>query len=249
MIKTLLENSITNASQIGLLKEWKKEEIKKAAEQALAKKLAGIIPVATGSIQGDGSHITINLIDIVDFLIEQVVSYYKVSHYIPQKTRPPTTVYEMLQWVTGLKYNHVYDGVKNHIRTLFPKPDAYKEHPDYSLIPTDKLTFRATTEIKYDELTDALGTVCSKSRSTLKAIMGHGHSDGRYACEFNTNTDKLLYPSTGGACFDVLVDILNRLYHQLCFVYKQCHNGPDSSGWSDCYYGRGIGGFELELQQ
>ncbi|GBE63198.1 hypothetical protein, conserved [Babesia ovata] len=222
-IHTRITQEITGAKSIPGLMKWKEEQNAKQKVKPPVK------------------DISINVIDIVDYLIEHLVRYYKVSHYIPQKTRPPTTVYEMLQWVTGLKYNHVYDGVKNHIKTLFPKPKELKDKP-YSDIPTSQLTLAATTEIRYDDLTDVLSKVCSRSRSTLKTILGHGHPDGRYAVEFNTNTDNLSYPSSPAQCFDTLVDVLNRIYNQLRFLYAQCQNGRSRGGWEECHYGRYIGG-------
>ncbi|GBE59999.1 hypothetical protein, conserved [Babesia ovata] len=169
--------------------------------------------------------------------------YYKVSHhYISAKPKAPTTVNQMLQWICGLQYNHIYDPLCKYLKQLFPKPKG--DDRNYTDIPIEKLTLEVhqNTTLTPKNLTDALETLCFHSEKMLITIMGHGHADGVYAVEFSNNSLNLLYPSSASSCLDMLVDVLNRVLYQLNFIYKMCHNGPRSSGWEECWYGRHVGG-------
>ncbi|GBE59342.1 hypothetical protein, conserved [Babesia ovata] len=175
-------------------------------------------------------------------LVGPLRDYYRVCHYeIPPKPRAPSSVKDMLQWLLGLYFNPIYNQLGEYFKELFEKP---KHHEDkkYSEIDESQLSLVATTTIRPKELKDILRDVCLHSENTLIAILGRGHENGRYAVDFYTNADKLDYPSSPSVCFDLLVDILFRVYHQLHFVFSQCQNGTSRGGWSDCYYGRGVGG-------
>ncbi|GBE59455.1 hypothetical protein, conserved [Babesia ovata] len=172
-------------------------------------------------------------------------TYYRVSHhYIPPKPRAPSSIYQMLQWLLGLYFNPMYQKLEGHISQLFTGlKDEYKLNSDaFDIIVPDDIKKVITSRLDAKQLINSLKNVCLYSEDALIGILGRGHAEGRYACEFYVNTDNLLYPGSPAACFDMLSDILNRVYEQLCFVYKQCHNDYLSSGWRDCHYGRYIGG-------
>ncbi|GBE63028.1 hypothetical protein, conserved [Babesia ovata] len=137
----------------------------------------------------------------------------------------------------------MYSTLKGHLRTLFPKP--LKDDPrDYKDIPAKDLKLEAYPKtITYDDLSDELlQSVCIYAQDALIGILGHGHSGGIYACDFFTNAHKLSYPTSVGSCFDMLLDIVFKVQHQLHFVYKQCCDTTALSGWRDCVYGNGVGG-------
>ncbi|GBE63296.1 hypothetical protein, conserved [Babesia ovata] len=169
--------------------------------------------------------------------------YYKVSHYnISAKPKAPTTVNQMLQWLTGLQYNPVYAPLCNYFKQLFPKPKG--DERDYKEIPSDqlKLEYHQYARITHTELTDTLETLCRQSEKMLITFLGHGHADGIYAVEFSNNSNNLFYPDSPATCLDMLVNVLNRVHYQLNFIYKMCHNGRSRGGWEECHYGRYIGG-------
>ncbi|GBE58943.1 hypothetical protein, conserved [Babesia ovata] len=172
-------------------------------------------------------------------------AYYKVCHHEHiDKPKAPSNIYQMLQWLLGLYFDPIYDELKNYIEELFT---GLKE--EYSLntealevaVP-DKKKDPIKSPLDAIQLIEALRKVCLYSEDTLAAILGRGHEEGRYAVDFFTNQDKLNYPNSAASCFDMLVDILSRVYHQLNFLYTQCRNGPSSSGWQECWYGRSVGG-------
>ncbi|GBE63285.1 hypothetical protein, conserved [Babesia ovata] len=175
-------------------------------------------------------------------LVGPLRDYYRVCHYeILPKPRAPSSVKDMLQWLLGLYFNPIYNKLGEYFKELFEKP---KHHEDkkYSEIDESQLSLDATSTITPKELKEILRDVCLHSENTLIAILGRGHENGSYAVDFYTNAHKLDYPSSPSVCFDLLVDILFRVYHQLHFVFSQCQNGTSRGGWSDCYYGRGVGG-------
>ncbi|CDR71709.1 hypothetical protein, conserved [Babesia bigemina] len=187
---------------------------------------------------GSTSNDDITLLDILGFFHDQLLDYFKTSHlrHIPSP-KAPCNVYQMLQWLTGLRHNPMYDKLCGHFKGLFKKPEGDKANDvsEYKLESTE-------SKLNAGELSTMLRKVCNISVDVLVAIQGHGHADGVYAIDFYVNSEGLSYPSNPGQCFDLLVDVASRVYHQMLFVYKQCNNGPQSSGWSDCHYGRSIAG-------
>ncbi|GBE63231.1 hypothetical protein, conserved [Babesia ovata] len=171
--------------------------------------------------------------------------YRYVCHlkHVPN-AKPPTTVNEMLHWLSAIQWNPMYNELRLHFDTWFKaSTNDYKLSSDSFDVAApyrDAWTMKATVSIK--NIKDLFNTVTLRSYEILRAFVGHGHADGRYACEFYTNPDNLEYPNDISKCFDMLVDICLRLNYQLHFLYTQCCNGPDSSGWRDCHYGRHVGG-------
>ncbi|CDR71471.1 hypothetical protein, conserved [Babesia bigemina] len=189
---------------------------------------------------------SVKLVNLLIVLHDSKLSdFYKVCHLnMRPNPKPPTTICQMLQWLPGLWFNPMFSKVTGYFTTLLTSlKDEYKLQADaLDVAVTSNLKSEINTAINHKQLADTLRNVCLYSRDTLIAIVGHGHSDGRYACEYFMNVENLLYPSSPSACFDMLADIICRLYTQLCFLYKQCYNGRSRGGWEDCWYGKGIAG-------
>ncbi|CDR96461.1 hypothetical protein BBBOND_0303650 [Babesia bigemina] len=178
-------------------------------------------------------------------LHEYLEDYYRVCHHrlIPD-ARAPTTIYEMLHWLGGLWYNPVAEPLRDSLRKLLE--DVERENK----VETDKLqvalpyrrSVSMSRTLTRNELIYVFNNSTIRSNLLLIAILGHGQEDGRYACDFLTNPDDLLYPSNPDKCLDLLVEVSLRVNHQIRFLFKQCHNGPECGGWRDCLYGKGIGG-------
>ncbi|GBE59017.1 hypothetical protein, conserved [Babesia ovata] len=219
----LLTKENINISNIRLLVDWKNNK--------------NSVP-ATAS----NGNIQISLYDLALFLRDDFRKYYEVcQHTVIDSPKAPCNIYQMFQWLSGLRFNPMYSKLQGHFMTLFEKPKG-QEAKLYKEFSDTELKLVGTTTITPKELKDKLDQVCLRSQLVLIGILGHGHPDGRYACEFRTNFDNLNYPSSPGACFDMLLDILNRVFYQSYFVYSQCRNSSSSSGWAECYYGRGVGG-------
>ncbi|CDR71862.1 hypothetical protein, conserved [Babesia bigemina] len=191
---------------------------------------------------------TLKLHKLLEYLYDSLHQYYDVCHlkHVPKPTTP-SNVYQMLMWLTGLTHTAVYSELTvSGFSDLFEKRDAPKLQDDGESVSfgddSSETLDAYPRPISAGNLSATLGEVCAYAEQVLIAILGHGHESGIYAVDFNTNPDHLLYPSTAGACLDMLSDILARVYHQCVFIYSQCRNSQYSSGWSDCLYGQRIGG-------
>ncbi|CDR71656.1 hypothetical protein, conserved [Babesia bigemina] len=197
-------------------------------------------------IYGNQRENNVKLINLLMFLNNMKLSdFYKVCHLnMRPNPKPPTTIYEMMQWLPGLWFNPMFSKVTGYFTTLLTSlKEEYKLQADaLDVAVTSNLKSEIKSHLDGTQLSNTLRNVCLYSHNTLVAILGHGHADGRYACEFYMNADNLMYPSSPSACFDMLADIVCRLYTQLCFLYKQCYNGRGRGGWEDCWYGKGIAG-------
>ncbi|CDR71683.1 hypothetical protein, conserved [Babesia bigemina] len=194
------------------------------------------------------------LIDIIACIFQHVNQYYTVCH-LPtvQSSKLPCNIYQMLSWLCGLTYNQVYPQLSlNAFSDLFDKGEqsAPADSEDVSFVDETADALPAYPhEVSVANLSTTLMEVCHHSYEVLCAILGHGHAGGRYACDFNTNPDKLSYPSNPSKCLDLCIEILIRLYNQLYFIYVQCHRLSNAVSWRDCYYGRHVGGSSWECNE
>ncbi|GBE59029.1 hypothetical protein, conserved [Babesia ovata] len=229
-----ITENIAAAHSIPVLKTWKIEKYKIASDRQ--------------------NNIEISLFDIADFLRDVFRKYYAVcQHEHILSPKAPSNIYHMLQWLAGLRWNHMYDKLSEHFKELFEKPKDKKEKlykelsdTDLSLVGTSPIDSAGTTTITPKELKGTLEQVCLYSRKVLITFLGHGHADGIYAVDFSCNSDNLMYPTSAASCLDMLEDILNRVFYKLNFLWAQCRNGPKSGGWQECWYGRHIGGSSFQ---
>ncbi|GBE63039.1 hypothetical protein, conserved [Babesia ovata] len=176
-----------------------------------------------------------------------LLDFYKASH-LKHINAPkyPTTISHMLEWLCGLTHHPVYQSLSlSGFADLFEKPKeqdtdnaplvvSFNDDPDSLDAYPRKITATG--------LSQTLVEVCHLAEDTLIAIVGHGHADGVYACDYNTNRHGLSYPTNMNTLICTLFDILQRLHCQLYFLYNQCYYGDMYNGWRECYYGNGVGG-------
>ncbi|CDR71987.1 hypothetical protein, conserved [Babesia bigemina] len=197
----------------------------------------------------NGDESKISVLNVLDFLYDCLETYYRVCHVTSSSTgKHPSSVYDMLLWLCGLTSSAVYNDLTlNGFEDLFEKPkdDAAEANSDGDIaVGLEKeLSLEAYPgSITVNTLTANLHQVCVYAEDVLVAILGHGHSEGRYACDFNTNPDKFAYPSDPAKCLDMLFEILLRLQEQLYLLYMRCRRTRDTMSWRECWYGRGVGG-------
>ncbi|GBE63245.1 hypothetical protein, conserved [Babesia ovata] len=193
--------------------------------------------------------IQFNVTDILECLVRHLHQYNRVSHLIVHpKPKHPSSIYDMLTWLSGLTYNAVNNDLAlNGFPQLFDKPKIPASEDSNSaepvvLVEDDDALEAYPKRITATGLSDTLAAVCHKSHAVLTAILGHGHSGGIYACDFNTNPQGFLYPAHFNALVCMLFECLKRVHHQLYLLYQQCKHTSKLSGWSDCHYGRNVGG-------
>ncbi|CDR97502.1 hypothetical protein BBBOND_0314040 [Babesia bigemina] len=194
-----------------------------------------------------------SMMGLLSCITGHLKEYYQVCHYATSDAKgQPRSVYEMLQWLSGLPNNAVHQKLSfDYFAELFDKPKTEENggnaDGDVTFENLEDRHLDAYPErITVGNLTTTLTDICAQSHSVLTTILGHGQAAGRYACDFNTNEAKLSYPSNTAACFDMLVDIVYRLYDQLYFLFIQCERTSDTNSWRDCWYGRYVGGSSWE---
>ncbi|GBE63157.1 hypothetical protein, conserved [Babesia ovata] len=190
------------------------------------------------SMSADEPAIDVVVDGLIPKLYDWLKKYFEVCHFTHiDSSRLPCSVYEMLSWLCGLQFNSVFDKLKHHIKSEFMVED--KTHPDgKSVKPIDASPSNVTAADVVEALTD----VCGDAYPVLTTILGNGHADGRYACEFSNNSLKLYYPTNMITLLCLLFNVIKRLQHQLHFLLEQCRHTTALSGWSDCYYGQSVAG-------
>ncbi|CDR97506.1 hypothetical protein BBBOND_0400020 [Babesia bigemina] len=189
------------------------------------------------------------LMETLKLLVDHISDYYETCHLGTWQSKTyPSSVYDMLRWLSGFTHNGVYQALSfNGFEELFEKP----EEDDTITLEADGITgtnLNALSlsayphDIKPSNLTAALTDVCNHSHAVLTTILGHGHGEGVYACEFDTNSAGLVYPADFNTMVCMIRDIINRLYGQLQFLYQQCKYDTALGGWLDCEYGQCVGG-------
>ncbi|GBE59959.1 hypothetical protein, conserved [Babesia ovata] len=222
-----LSKNLNGASQIGFLTKWKGEMI--AQKFQFSNQTAG----------------EITLTDFVDILRDVFRKYYDVCQHIHiDSPKAPSNIYQMMCWLSGLRFNPMYEKLKSHFTKMLEdmKEESKLQKAELPVTYLDRKHNTINSHLNASHLNTSFGQVCLRSQLALVDILGHGHEGGRYACDFRTNLDKLNYPSNPSACLDMLIDILKRVLYQFRFLYSQCQNGTSRGGWADCSYGRYVGG-------
>ncbi|CDR71392.1 hypothetical protein, conserved [Babesia bigemina] len=228
------------------------KKIKEFCENTIHVRGGGEYNPATGKVEPIKGGIT-TLDRFFGYLYDVLTKYRTVCH-IKHIGRPrtPTTINQMLHWVNGLPYTTVYNELTiQGFGELFEKPEEEESVGGEIVLKTeddDKL-LAYPEDITAEKMRDTLTDVCRFTDRVLVCILGHGHAEGRYACDFSTNPDGLLYPSNASACLDMLVDILKRLYEQFYFLFIQCSREKDNVSWRDCWYGRHVGGSDWRCNE
>ncbi|GBE63226.1 hypothetical protein, conserved [Babesia ovata] len=184
----------------------------------------------------------------VSQLFHYLNTYYDVCQLpIPPSKKHPSSIYDMLTWLSGLTHNRVHHELAlNGFAGLFEKPKdkaSEVQADDPILLQQDDDALEAYPKrITAMGLSGTLAEVCHYSYETLVAILGNGHSGGVYACEFNINAQGFVYPSNMNTLICMLYEILQRVYEQCYFLYQMCTHDTTLSGWKECWYGNGVGG-------
>ncbi|GBE62780.1 Extracellular matrix-binding ebh, putative [Babesia ovata] len=159
-------------------------------------------------------------------LLECLNDYYKACHYAAYSaTRAPCNVYEMLCWLTGLKYNCVYDKLRKCIKM------CHEEHTENSLYPT---------ALTADALVSAVNSLTADSPTLLTRVLGYGNAFTTYAVDFYNNSLQLYYPQDGEDCLHLLLHLLRFLLPALRFLLCRCSLPVHLGGWAQCRYGRDV---------
>ncbi|GIX61213.1 variant erythrocyte surface antigen-1 family protein [Babesia caballi] len=158
-----------------------------------------------------------------------------------QKPRPPSSIREMLYWLSGLQFSPQYDSLQSHIssvfRSLLRKPSV-KDDAQLSLdVAESGATEDSNNKLSAVDLKGYLTMTCLYSPMVLGRLQGHGVSEESkepYLHYLFGNGMDFAYPS-GAALLSKLSEYAYALQFQLSFLTQQCftHNG-DGCGWRKC---------------
>ncbi|GBE63286.1 Extracellular matrix-binding ebh, putative [Babesia ovata] len=169
-------------------------------------------------------------------LITKLFNYYemylRVCHQtLPSPARYPCSVRDMLSWMSGVPYSHVFSKVHGHVKSLLNE-DANKK---------DTVMTTVLKSQTYNPLKDS----CKRSAHLLVAICGNGHGaeecDYPYSVCFSNNHGNFYYPSDPATLLGMVYDIVRRLCYVLYFLYAQCKRTASAgNGWKECAYGQNV---------
>ncbi|GIX61417.1 variant erythrocyte surface antigen-1 family protein [Babesia caballi] len=148
--------------------------------------------------------------------------------------KSPTSIREMLYWLSGLQFSPHYSDLKEQV-------DAFI--PDNGLHVADSGITTSNNMITRDQMKGFLLTSCLSAPGVLGAIQGNAadskEPEGEpWLYSLFCNSMNLQYPS-GSAIFNTLANYAYALQFQLYFLYIQCRtNHNQSYGWQWCRYGQ-----------
>ncbi|GIX61394.1 variant erythrocyte surface antigen-1 family protein [Babesia caballi] len=153
--------------------------------------------------------------------------------------RPPTSIREMLYWLSGLQFSPNYSDLEKQIDNVIPAQHGLPVADSAIPASTAKSTGDTLTR---DQMKGFLLSSCLSAPGVLGAIQGNSaDTDGEpWLYSLFCNSMNLQYPS-GSALFNTLSNYAYALQFQLSFLYMQCVNGAsDGFGWNQCTFGQTI---------
>ncbi|GIX61609.1 extracellular matrix-binding protein ebh [Babesia caballi] len=164
------------------------------------------------------------------------------------KQRPPTSIREMLYWLSGLQFSPYYYDLKKQIESHIPEEglrvaDSSKPSTSGPSGPGSASASTGDTLTRID-FNEYLTSTCVFAPAVLGTIQGHAADSEKepWLHSLFSNTEfKLNYPTSGTALFYALSQYSYALQFQLSFLYRQCVNGSsDGFGWNQCTFGQHI---------
>ncbi|GIX64585.1 variant erythrocyte surface antigen-1 family protein [Babesia caballi] len=174
--------------------------------------------------------------------------YFRHQHgRNPSKPRPPSSIRDMLYWLSGLQFSPQYESLQSHIsgvfRSLLGKP-GITDDTQLSLDVADSgATNDSNNKLSAFDLKGYLTMTCLYSPMVLGTLQGpcaSKESKEPYLHHLFGNDMSFAYPS-GAALLSKLSEYTYALQFQLSFLTQQCftHNG-DGCGWRHCRFGKDI---------
>ncbi|GIX63659.1 extracellular matrix-binding ebh [Babesia caballi] len=164
------------------------------------------------------------------------------------KTRPPSSIREMLYWLSGLQFSPQYDSLQSHISSVFRNllgqppttPDTQLSLP----VADSGATEDSHNTLSAVDLKGYLTMTCLYSPMVLGMIQGPGASqstsDPWLYTLFCNSAFQFKYPA-GAILFNTLSNYTYALQFQLHFLYQQCSNTYTvGCGWRHCRFGKDI---------
>ncbi|GIX63306.1 uncharacterized protein BcabD6B2_27410 [Babesia caballi] len=144
---------------------------------------------------------------------------------------PPTTIRQMLYWLTGLTITHQFKSLLGHFTSTVPD----------KLAVVVSGTKNANVTLTADDLSGHLIPACILCPNILGLIQGNSSdNDGDpWLHGLFSNKLGLSYPS-GLDLFRALCDYVYAVQFQLSFLVQMCISGSVNGGWQNCRYGKDV---------
>ncbi|GIX64719.1 uncharacterized protein BcabD6B2_41540 [Babesia caballi] len=162
-------------------------------------------------------------------------AYFQGCQAKISQTRQPSSIREMLYWLSGLQFAPGYDDLENQIDSII-KTD-FKVAISGSSNSNEKLTS--------DQVTEYLVTTCLHAQTVFSTIQEPGISDNAgepWLHSLYSNSEfNFTYPSSGTSLLYKVADYAYALQFQLSFLYTQCtHIHTNTCGWYMCQFGKRV---------
>ncbi|GIX61403.1 variant erythrocyte surface antigen-1 family protein [Babesia caballi] len=149
------------------------------------------------------------------------------------QAKPPTTIREMLYFLSGLQFSPHYSDLQKHIDSVIPAGTG--------LPVADSSTSTQNNVIKREQMKGFLHASCLAAPATLGWLQGPGDfNDEPWLYHLFCNGLNLAYPSSGPSLFNTLGNYTYALQFQLHFLYLMCSGNATVCCWSDCRFGKNI---------
>ncbi|GIX65926.1 uncharacterized protein BcabD6B2_53610 [Babesia caballi] len=168
------------------------------------------------------------------------------QHLNARDSRTPTTIREMLYWLSGLQFSPNYNELQIQIESNIPSTglrvaDSAKPSTSGSSGPGSASASAGDTLTRKD-FNEYLTSTCVFAPALLGTIQGNSADSQSEPWLYSlfSNNMNLQYPS-GSALFNTLANYSYALQFQLYFLYQQCSNTyTKACGWNQCTYGQDI---------
>ncbi|GIX65188.1 extracellular matrix-binding ebh [Babesia caballi] len=155
--------------------------------------------------------------------------------------RPPTSIREMLYWLSGLQFSPHYYDIQKQIDNIVP---------DHSGLHVADSSAKSKDPLTRNQMKGYLKTSCLSAPGVLGAIQGNiadSEENEPWLYHLFSNGLNLTYASSAAVLFHTLADYAYALQFQLYFLYRQCANSYTyTCGWNECRYGSGVTGEGLK---
>ncbi|KAK1939070.1 variant erythrocyte surface antigen-1 family protein, partial [Babesia divergens] len=134
----------------------------------------------------------------------------------PSDSKTPSTVREILLWLSGLPFIPGFKDLLNHCKGLC-KP---------------------VSSLNFDDFETSLFNSCFLSPFVLGAIEVSKSDESEGFPPYASEISKFSYPEDPFALLETLFLYVRKIYIPLTFFYFQCERPSDQAGWRECYFGK-----------
>ncbi|GIX64674.1 variant erythrocyte surface antigen-1 family protein [Babesia caballi] len=208
------------------LKEFKHDFTVAPSQKSYAEFYTAIHPWSRSGINSDTHSLSTLYLGASAYF-----TYHHTKNIAPK--RPPTTIREMLYFLSALQFSPHYADLQKHIDNAIPSSDG--------LPVADSSTSSPDNVIKREHMKGFLLSSCLSAPGVLGWLQGPGDfHDEPWLYHLFCNGLNLAYPSSGPALFSTLANYTYALQFQLHFLYLMCRGNTTVCCWSDCRFGMSV---------